>query len=68
MSLVVQVIVTGLAAGGIYGIFAVGWLVLNWRDARHGLWFMGGPLLAVVGLLPLVPLALILYRRNLSAT
>jgi hypothetical protein len=32
--------------------------VLNWRDARHGLLFVSGPLLAGIGLLPLVPLVL----------
>ncbi len=40
------------------------WLALNWRDARHGLWFMAGPLLAGVGLLALVPLALIPVRST----
>jgi hypothetical protein len=46
------------SAATLYGIFAVGWLVLNWRDARHGLLFVSGPLLAAIGLLPLVPLVL----------
>ncbi len=50
------------AAAFLYAAFAAGWLALNWRDARHGLWFMAGPLLAAVGLLPLVPLALIPVR------
>ncbi len=44
------------SAAILYGLFAGGWLVLNWRDARHGLLFITGPLLASVGLLPLVPL------------
>ena len=52
------------AAAVLYAVFAVGWLALTWRDARHGLWFMAGPLLAVVGLLPLVPLALIPVRST----
>src|SRR5206468_8312512 len=52
------------AAATLYGLFAVGWLVLNWRDARHGLWFMAGPILAIFGLLPLVPLALIPVRST----
>jgi eukaryotic-like serine/threonine-protein kinase len=47
------------AAAVLYGLFVVGWLALNWRDGRHGLWFMSGPLLAGVGLLPLVPLVLV---------
>lgn len=46
------------SAAMLYGAFAIGWLVLNWRDARHGLLFVAGPMLALIGLLPLVPLAL----------
>jgi len=55
-----------IAAGAavLYGIFAVSWIVLTWRDAPHGLWFTSGPLLAGVGLLPLVPLALIPIRSS----
>ena len=53
-----------VAAGILYAFFAVGWLAANWRDARHGLWFVAGPLLAVVGLLPLLPLALIPVRNT----
>jgi len=44
------------SAAILYGGFAIAWLLLNWRDARHGLFFMTGPLFAAVGLLPLVPL------------
>jgi hypothetical protein len=44
------------SAAILYGAFAIGWLVLNWRDARHGLLFVTGPLLAAVGLLALAPL------------
>jgi hypothetical protein len=44
------------SAAVVYGIFASGWLALTWRDARHGLLFVSGPLLAGLGLLPLVPL------------
>ena len=44
------------SAAALYGVAAVGWLVLTWRDARHGLLFASGPLLAAVGMLPLVPL------------
>ena len=33
-----------------------GWLLLNWRDGRHGFLFVAGPILAAGGLLPLVPL------------
>lgn len=46
------------AAAVLYGLFAVAWIVSNWRDARHGLWFVSGPVLATVGLLPLVPIVL----------
>ena len=42
----------------LYAAFAVFWLVLSWRDARWGLLFVTGPLLAGVGLLPLVPLVM----------
>ena len=45
------------AAAVIYGALAVGWLALCWRDARAGLLFMAGPVLAAVGLLALLPLA-----------
>ena len=44
------------SAGLLYAGFALGWLVLGWRDARHGLLFVTGPLVAGVGFLPLVPL------------
>ena len=44
------------SAAVAYGALAAGWLVLNWRDARHGLLFVTGPVLAAFGLLPLVPL------------
>jgi hypothetical protein len=47
------------SAAILYGAFAAGLVVLNWRDARHGLWFLSGPLLAALGLLPLVPLVLV---------
>jgi eukaryotic-like serine/threonine-protein kinase len=41
----------------LYGLFALAWLVLCWRDARWGLLFAAGPLLAPLGLLAVVPLA-----------
>jgi hypothetical protein len=44
------------SAAILYGAFALAWLVLNWRDARHGLLFVAGPLLAAGGLLALAPL------------
>ena len=42
----------------LYGLVALAWLVLSWRDARNGLAFLVGPALAAVGLVALVPLAL----------
>ncbi len=41
----------------VYGVFALGWLALTWRDARMGLLFASGPLLAPLGAVALVPLA-----------
>jgi eukaryotic-like serine/threonine-protein kinase len=52
------------AAATLYAIFAAAWVVLNWRDARHGLWFISGPVLAAAGLLPLVPLVLYPVRST----
>ncbi len=45
------------AAAVVYGVLALVWLALCWRDARAGLLFMAGPVLAAVGLLALLPLA-----------
>ena len=44
----------GLAV--LYGVLALAWLALSWRDARWGLAFLAGPVLAAVGLLALMPL------------
>jgi uncharacterized protein (DUF2062 family) len=41
----------------VYGAVALAWLALSWRDARFGLAFLAGPLLAPAGLLALVPVA-----------
>jgi hypothetical protein len=41
----------------LYGAIALGWLALSWRDPRGGLAFLAGPLLAPLGLIALVPLA-----------
>jgi hypothetical protein len=59
LALAAAVFPLGNAAAGaavVYAVFALGWLVLTWRDARHGLLFVCGPLLAALGLLPLAPL------------
>jgi len=45
------------AAALAYGAIALGWLALCWRDARRGLLFVAGPLLAPIGGLALLPLA-----------
>ncbi|MGH2999052.1 MAG: hypothetical protein ACRDNM_07110, partial [Gaiellaceae bacterium] len=45
----------GLAV--VYGVFALAWLVLSWREPRGGLLFALGPLLAPASALALVPLA-----------
>jgi len=45
------------AAAFLYGAIAIAWLALTWNDARRGLLFAVGPLLAPLGALPLVPLA-----------
>jgi hypothetical protein len=44
-------------AAVLYGALALAWLVVTWRDARAGLAFVAGPLLAPIGGLALVPLA-----------
>ena len=40
----------------LYGVLALGWLALSWREPRWGLAFLAGPVLAAVGLLALFPL------------
>lgn len=45
-----------------YGALALGWLAVVWRDARTGLVFAAGPLLAPLGLLALLPLAVQVVR------
>ena len=58
-------------AAVLYGAIAVGWLAVMWRDARAGLLFWAGPLLAPLGLLGLLPLvvqpARSVWRRGLQA-
>ena len=59
------------AAAVVYGVLALAWLAVAWRDARAGLLFCAGPLLAPVGLLALLPLAVqparCAWRRALHA-
>ena len=45
------------AAAVVYGALALAWLAVTWRDARAGLLFCAGPILAPLGLLALLPLA-----------
>jgi len=45
------------AAAIAYATLALAWLAVCWRDARAGLLFVAGPLLASVGALALLPLA-----------
>jgi hypothetical protein len=45
------------AAAVVYGVLALGWLAVTWRDPRAGLLFWARPLLAPLGLLALLPLA-----------
>jgi hypothetical protein len=45
------------SAAIVYGSFAICWLAVCWNDARRGLLFATGPLLAPLGALALVPLA-----------
>ena len=46
----------------VYAALALAWLALSWRDARAGLLFLAGPLLAPLGLLALVPVAALAAR------
>ncbi len=59
------------AAAVVYGVLAVGWLAVTWRDPRAGLAFWAGPLLGAVALLPVLPLAVQVargwWRRALHA-
>jgi len=59
------------AAAVVYGVLALAWLAATWRDARAGLLFALGPVLAIPGLLPLLPLAVHpargAWRRALQA-
>ena len=44
------------AAAVTYAAFAVAWLAVFWRDARAGLLFVAGPVLAAVGAIAVLPL------------
>ena len=59
------------AAALVYGVLALAWLAVSWRDARAGLAFLAGPVLAAFGLIALLPLAVQpargIWRRALHA-
>ncbi|HET7367930.1 MAG TPA: serine/threonine-protein kinase [Gaiella sp.] len=59
------------AAAVVYGALAIAWLAVTWRDARAGLAFLAGPLLAPFGLIALLALAVqparAVWRRALHA-
>jgi len=59
------------AAAVVYGVLALAWLAVVWRDPRAGLAFWTGPLLAPIGLLAVLPLAVQQasgwWRRGLHA-
>jgi len=50
------------SAAVLYGALALGWLLICWRDARSGLLFVAGIVLAPLGLLALVPIVAQLAR------
>ena len=67
LTLFVPVFPVGNVAAGAavaYGVLATLWLVVTWGDARTGLSFVAGPLLAPFGLLALVPLAMQPVKRG----
>jgi hypothetical protein len=49
-----------------YAAAALGWLALTWRDARAGLFFIAGALLAPLSLLGLLPLAATTVRGQVA--
>jgi hypothetical protein len=51
-----------LALALVYAAFAAAWVAISWRDARAGLLFAAGPLLAPAAALALLPLAAQLAR------
>ena len=74
LALAVPVFPLGNLAQGaavVYGALALAWLAMSWRDARAGLAFWAGPLLAPLGLVALLPLVVQpvrgLWRRAVQA-
>jgi hypothetical protein len=60
VALAVPILPLGNLSAGLawaYAAVAFGWIALTWKDARTGLFFIVGPLLAPLSLLGLLPLA-----------
>lgn len=60
LALFVPVFPLGNVAQGaaiVYAMLAAAWLAVWWRDARSGLLFFAGPVLAAIGAIALLPLA-----------
>ncbi len=65
LALAVPILPLGNLALGmalLYAVVAAAWLALMWRDSRHGLLFVAGPLLLPLGLIALLPLVVQLAR------
>jgi hypothetical protein len=74
LALAVPALATGDVSLGLLLVYvpvALAWLAAFWRDARHGLFFLAGPLLALASALPLLPLVAVRasgsFRRALTA-
>jgi Protein kinase domain len=68
-ALAVPVLPLGNLSAGLawaYSAVALAWLALSWKDARSGLFFVAGPLLAPLALLGLLPLAAQRLRTGLA--
>ena len=60
LTLAVPILPLGNSSAGLawaYTALALAWFALTWKDARSGLLFVAGPLLAPLSLLGLLPLA-----------
>jgi Protein kinase domain len=66
-ALAVPILPLGNSSAGLawaYAALASAWLAFSWRDARSGLFFVAGPLLAPFSLLGVLPLAAQLIRSG----
>jgi eukaryotic-like serine/threonine-protein kinase len=67
VALAVPILPLGNVSAGLavlYGVLALAWLVLSWREPRGGLLFALGPLLAPLSALGLVPLSAATLRAG----